>query len=136
MAALNSILAKVPITITGSRTVSSTDGWTSRVIHNKHHMGCMLQVNRSAETGTATLNAKLQYYNYAAAAYDDLEGAAIVEMGDGTTGTVYCTIYPGLVAADADNSIALNTVNKHCGSYLPDKFKVVAVTTLTSLRFR
>lgn len=128
-------LGKQFVTVTGSRVVSSTDGWTSRKFTFPHHKGCMLQVNRSAEVGTATLDVKIQYLNHIAGSYDDLEGAAIVQMGDGVTGLVYLTVYPGLTGSDADASIALNTVNKHCGAYLPDVFRIVATTTGTSNTF-
>lgn len=129
---LGNHLGKQFVRVTGSRTVAGTDGWTSRKFTAPYHKGAMIMVNRSAETGTATLDVKVQYRNPMTGTYSDLEGAAIVQMGDGTTGEVYLTIYPGLVAADADNKIALNTTDQHCGSYLPDEFQIVATTAGTT----
>lgn len=120
-------------TILGSTTISSTDGFTSRQFTNKGFKGILLTVNRSAETGTATLDAKLQYKDPVRNAWLDIEGATLNGWADGETGDRYLMMYPGLVAADSDNHIDLNTDQaSHCGSYLPKFWRLVLTTTGTT----
>ncbi len=127
-------IAKQPLTVTGSITVASTAGWTSRVFTAPYHKGAMITVNRSAETGTATLALQVQYLNPATRTYHNLPGATLTatQFADSATGTGVLTIYPGITAADADSTIVLDTLSANCGQYLPDTFKIVITTTGTT----
>lgn len=130
-------LDKQWIGITGTRTLSGSTTWSSRKFNNKHHKGAYILLYRSAETGTGVLDAKVQYYSKLASAYKDLEGAAFVQSPDGESlpAERYLLIYPGLVGTDADNKIALNTDDQHCGSYLPAEFKILVTASGTTNEF-
>ena len=127
-------IAKQWVSITGSRTLSGSTTWSSRLFNVYHHKGLYAAVYRTAETGTGVLDCKIQYYSKLSAAYHDLEGASFVQMPDGEAVPLerYLLVYPGLVAADADNAIALNTDDKHCGSYLPAQFKFLFTASGTT----
>jgi hypothetical protein len=124
---------KQNFTISGTRTVASTDGWTSRQFNNYHHKGVRIVVDRISETGTATLNAKVQYLNKVTGEWIDLEGAAFPEWADGSAEPRALTVYPGITAADADANIALDTDNDQlCGQYLPANWRLLVATTGTT----
>lgn len=103
---------------------------------NVMHKGVLLVLNRTADTGTCTLDAKVQFYSTVAAAWLDVEGAAFVQYADGATGARYLLLYPGVTGAEADDAIPLNTSKGvKCGQYLPRQWRVavtVGGTTVTS----
>jgi hypothetical protein len=124
-------LKRIPVS--GTRTIASTDGWNSRQFTNNHHKGVFLVVDRISETGTATLNGKIQYKNDTTGEWIDLEGAAFGEWADGTSEPRALTVYPGITAADADANIALDTDNHYlCGQFLPRHWRVALTTTGTT----
>lgn len=130
-------IGKQYINVTASRVVSSTDGWNSRNFEAPLHKGLMLFVNRSAETGTATLAVAVKARNPVTGTYHTLSGATLTaaQFADGVTGTGILTIYPGITAADADAVMVMDTLNAFCGSYLPDQFRVEVTTTGTTNTF-
>jgi hypothetical protein len=126
-------VGKRAFTVLGTTTIASTDGYTTRQFTNSHHKGVRLVVDRISETGTATLNAKVQYKNKTTGEWIDLEGAAYAEWADGTAEPRALTIYPGITAADSDASIALDTDNDYlCGQYLPKYWRLLIATTGTT----
>lgn len=123
---------KRKVTITDTRTIASTDGWTSRPMKNYHYRGMRVVINRSAETGTATLAAQIQFKS-PLGTWTDLEGAAITTWADSAVEARSIVIYPGITAADADASIALDTDNDHlCGQPAPMEWRLVLTTTGTT----
>lgn len=126
-------LGKRGFTITGSRTIATTAGFTSRQFINYHHKGVRLVIDRSDETGTATLDAKVQFKNATTGDWVDLEGAAFPQWADGSEETRSLVIYPGITGSDADASLALDTDNDTlCGQYLPRIWRLVLTTTGTT----
>ncbi len=121
------------VRITGTRTIASTDGWTSRQMMNSRYRGMKIVLDRESETGTATLDGKVQYKNATTGEWIDLEGAAFVQFADGATEPRALTIYPGITAADADANIALDTDNDAlCGHPAPRIWRLVLTTTGTT----
>lgn len=101
---------------------------------NYQHKGCLVTINRSAETGTCTLAWKIQFYSPHSATWQDLEGAVGDGYADGETGDRYLMVYPGLVGSDSDNKITLNTDQAVlCGQYLPRQCRLAVTTGGTSV---
>lgn len=101
---------------------------------NVMHKGVYLIVERTAETGTCTLDVKLQMYAPEADAWIDLEGAAITQFADGATGDRYLYLYPGVTGSDADDAVTLDTNEAvKSGHYLPRQWRVHCTTGGTSV---
>lgn len=101
---------------------------------NWFYKGIFLLLDRTAESGTCTLDAKVQFYARAAAKWQDLEGAAWVQFADSAVADRYLHIYPGLTQDDADTALALDTnEGVACGQYLPRECRVAVVTGGTSV---
>lgn len=83
----------------------------------RHHRGVAVLISNTAESGTSTLDAKLQYKNPQSNAWTDVPGASFVQFADGATGERFIQVYPTLTAADADASITLATNFKILGLY-------------------
>lgn len=121
------------IRILGTTIIAGTAGFTSRQFTNHHHKGVMLVVDRISETGTATLDARVQYKNDVTGEWIDLEGAAFIQWADGNTEPRKMTIYPGTTGAEADALIPLDTDNDHLvNQYLPLHWRVVLTTAGTT----
>lgn len=69
--------------------------YTSEEFNNLTARGVRIFVSATI-SGGATLDAKVQVYDAAAAAWRDLTGAGITQIT--ATGTAFFTIYPGLLA--------------------------------------
>lgn len=113
----------VPFALASSGTVTDatvTSDWE----YNWYAKGCLIVVNRTAETGTCTLAVKLQGYDDASATAYDVQGAAIVSYADGATGLRYVFVYPGAVGAEADVVVPVNTNFNYVNGFLPYKFRV------------
>ena len=107
----------------------------SPVFINKQWKGVMLMINRTADTGTCTLDLQIQYQNPLTLTWTNLQSAKNVSYADGTTGERYVIVYPGLTGSDADASIAINTSFVHVGAYLPRTWRVQTTnggTTVTN----
>lgn len=83
----------------------------------RKHRGAAVLISNTAETGTSTLDAKLQYKNPQSAAWTDLPGASFVQYADGATGERFIMLHPNFAGGDADASIALATNFKILGMY-------------------
>lgn len=101
---------------------------------NSTYKGILLLLDRTAEGGTCTLDAHVEFYMPEAAKWQDLEGAAFPQFADGTTADRYLMIYPGLTGSDADSQLSLDTAEgRLCGQYLPRQCRVVVTTGGTSV---
>ena len=97
---------------------------TSEMFQNWHYKGCVIVCNRTAESGTCTLDVKLQGYHRASDTWYDVQSASFVQYADGATGVRYVTVYPGIVADDADASVILATNYKNVSGVLPREFRI------------
>lgn len=84
-------------TAMGPGTVTST-------VINRHSKGIRLFLDITAETGTATLDVKVQVYNQLADKWIDLPGAAFPQQSG--TGHAMLTIYPSLTTVTANVAVA------------------------------
>lgn len=101
---------------------------------NTTFKGALFLINRTAETGTCTLDAKVQFYAPVANTWQDLEGAAFAQFADAATGDRYLMIYPGLTGSDADTQLSLDTSEgRICGQYMPRQCRLVVTTGGTSV---
>lgn len=97
---------------------------TSEKFENWGAKGCVIVINRTAETGNCTLDAKLQGYDRASDTWYDVQSASFVQFADGATGVRYIVVYPGIVADDADASVAIATNYKNVSAFLPHEFRL------------
>lgn len=101
---------------------------------NDTYKGILLYIDRTAESGTCTLDAHVEFYMPAAAKWQDLEGAAFAQFADGAAADRYLMIYPGLTGSDADTQLSLDTAEgRICGQYLPRQCRLVVTTGGTSV---
>jgi hypothetical protein len=101
---------------------------------NWFYKGVYLLLDRTAETGTCTLNAKVQFYMPASGLWQDLEGASWVEFADAAVADRYLHIYPGITSDESDSNLALDTnEGVVCGQYLPRRWRVAVTTGGTSV---
>jgi hypothetical protein len=116
------------LNIFGAGTVHSDGTTNSREFTNYHHKGIFLMTNRTAETGTCTLDVQIQWRMPSLTTWENLENASIVQMANSAIDLVTLWVYPGIIGGDADGTLAVNTAHKHVDGYLP-LFWRVAVTT-------
>lgn len=127
------MLGKQEFTLVAQRTISSTDGYTSRAVTSNYHRGAVITIDRESETGTATLDASLEYKNQTTGTWAQVEGTSWVQWADGATGERYLYIYPGNVGAEADAMVPLDTSKGvHSSAFLPRVWRVALVTTGTT----
>lgn len=112
-----------PFALASSGTVTNATVTSSRLV-NSLYKGCVIVVNRTAETGTCTLDVKLQGYQRASDTWYDVQGASVVQYADGATGVRYVVLYPGIVADDADAIVTIATNYKHVSGWLPYEFRI------------
>lgn len=93
----------------------------------RYHRGVRVYISNTAETGTSTLDAKLQYLNPQSNAWTDIPGATFVQFADGATGERFIEMYPTLTASDADSSLTLSTNFKALGMF-PHRFMRLSAT--------
>jgi hypothetical protein len=124
----NLLFGKQYVNVFGAGTVHSDGTAFSREITNYYHKGIFLMVNRTAETGTCTLDAQIQWRMPSLTTWENLENASIVQMANSAIDLVTLWVYPGIIGGDADGTLAVNTAHKHVDGYLP-LFWRVAVTT-------
>src|SRR5687767_7567598 len=79
--------------------------------------GVEIVTNRSADTGTCTMDVFVEQYNPVTEAYtavQDAAGADVsgVQYADGETGERRVRIHPSAIAVDADGVLIVNTVDK------------------------
>lgn len=86
-------------------------------------------INRTAEVGAETLDAKLQYVNGAGTAADLLDHAgnaiAFVQWGDGSTKEKIIEVGIGVTSGDADDTITYGTDYKVYNVSLPESFTIL-----------
>lgn len=86
-------------------------------------------INRTAETGAQTMDAKLQYVNASGAAADFLDHAgnaiAFVQWTDGQTGERIIEVGVGVTSGDADDLITYGTNYRVYNVSLPESFYIV-----------
>ena len=134
MSTHNGILAaKFPLTIFGAGTVHSDGTTYSRQFTNYYHRGIYLFVDRTAETGTCTLDVAIQHKSPILSTWENLENAGIVQMGNGTVDLATLWVYPGIIGGDADGTLAVNTVHKFVDGYLPYEWRLAVTTGGTSV---
>jgi hypothetical protein len=125
----------VPFPLASSGTVTNSTV-TSDEFYNHLYKGCVMLVHRTAETGTATLNAKLQGYLKETDTWFDVANSDIVALADGdagATGLRYVLIYPGITGAEADGAVALDTNFVHVSGFLPYCWRVSVTHGGTSI---
>lgn len=93
----------------------------------RYHRGVRVYISNTAETGTSTLDAKLQYKNPQSLAWTDIPGASFVQFADGATGERFIEMYVGATGSDADSSLALATNFKQLG-LMPHRFMRLSAT--------
>jgi hypothetical protein len=122
--------------LASSGTVSD-ETVTSDWFHNHDsYKGCVMVVERTVETGTATLNAKLQGYHHATGTVFDVANADIIALADGdagATGLRYTMVYPGITGAEADGLVSFDTNFNYVNGFLPDTFRVSVTHGGTSI---
>ena len=91
------------------------------------HRGVRVYISNTAETGTSTLDAKLQYKNPQSLAWTDIPGASFVQFADGATGERFIEMYVGATGSDADSSLALATNFKQLGLF-PHRYMRLSCT--------
>lgn len=105
-----------------------TNATVTSAAFNQHdtYKGCVLVVQRTAKTGTVTLDAKLQGYHHATNTWFDVANADLVQITDaeGNAATHYTMVYPGITGAEADGTIPLDTNFNYVNGFLPDTFRV------------
>jgi hypothetical protein len=100
------------------------------------YKGCVMVVERTSETGTCTLDAKLQGYHHATGTAFDVANADIIQFADGATGLRYVMVYPGITGAEADGLVTFDTNFNYVNGFLPDTFRVSVThggTTVTNV---
>lgn len=132
----NTLAAKSYLSVTGAGTVvSGAVTVTYGPFTNYFHKGLYLFVNRTAETGTATLDAKLQMQDPSSATWTDVENAAVIQFADGSTRMNYLYMYPGIIGGDTDGKLIVNTNHNFVEGYLPYIWRVSVTTTGTTNTF-
>lgn len=115
-------------------TVHSDGTTNSRQIQNSYHKGVLITIDRTAETGTCTLDAQIEFYDPAGGDWYELEGASFVQFANSEVATRYLMVYPGIVGSDADNRIALDTnEGVLCGQFLPRIWRLKVTTGGTTV---
>lgn len=109
-----------------------------RYITNPFYRGLLLVCNRTADVGTATLLIGLEMYNPATNAFTDMRDGGgnvltLVSYADGATGQRVLRLYPGIIGADADGVLLVNTVDKWVDQNLPPAWRVKATHGGTSV---
>lgn len=119
----------------GSSGTVTDETVTSDPIHQYGcYKGCVLVVERQNDTGTATLDAKLQGYHHATETWFDVANSDIVQIADGDGDAVrYCMIYPGATGSDTDGVVAQDTNYNLVNGFLPDTFRVSVTHGGTSI---
>ncbi len=104
-------------------TVRHLSGGTKPWV-NHLYKGCVIVVNRTAETGTCTLAVKLQGYDRESNTYFDVANSDFVSFADAATGIKYNMIYPGATGSDADGVVLQDTDFSIVNGFLPYEFAV------------
>ncbi|HEY5987311.1 MAG TPA: hypothetical protein VIV12_13195 [Streptosporangiaceae bacterium] len=99
----------------------------SELFQNWHYKGALIVGNRTADTGTCTLNGKLRGYDRVSDTYFDVVGAAFTAWADNAHSLKYILVYPGCTGSDADGSIAKSTDYLLVNDCLPHEF-VISMT--------
>jgi hypothetical protein len=99
----------------------------------RSHRGVAVLISNTAETGTSTLDAKLQYEHPDSLVWTDVPGASFVQWGDGSTGEKFLMVYPGLAAGETDNVISLATDFKIVGIVVPRVLRLAVTVGGTSV---
>ena len=119
---------KLALTIFGAGTVHSDGTTYSREFTNYYHKGMYLYVDRTAETGTCTMDAAIQHRSPILTTWTNLENASVVQFADGTVELHTMYLYPGIIGGDADGVLVVNTDHRFIEGYLPLHWRL-AVTT-------
>ena len=129
----NTVVAKFPLQIVAQNTVLSGAATTTYGTYtNYFHRGLYLFVNRIAETGTSTVDAKLQMQDPGSGSWTDVENASIVQLADGSIRMNYLYMYPGIIGGDTDGTLVVNTNHKFVEGFLPYIWRVSVTTTGTT----
>ena len=91
--------------------------YNSDELGNSGASGIRVYIDVTGESGTATLDVKLQQRDPISSDYIDITGAAIAQLSAVTTGPIMLTLHPELTASS-------NVIVK---DLLPSLFRVVAV---------
>jgi hypothetical protein len=86
-----------------TRTSAATAVATVAAPESEAFKGLWLALNATEEVGTATLDVRLQRYDYTSGQYVDIPDAALAQVT--ATGTTEFTIYPG-IAETANVSVS------------------------------
>jgi hypothetical protein len=89
--------------------------------------GCLIVVNRTVETGTATLACKLQggiEDSVGTKTAFDVANVDLVSFADGETGLRYTFVYPGITGAEADAVVPLDTNFNMVNGFLPHYWRI------------
>ena len=99
----------------------------------RSHRGVAVLISNTAETGTSTLDAKLQFQNPESLVWADVPGAAFVQWADGATGEKFLQVYPGLAAGETNNVISLATHFNIVGVNVPRMLRLSVTVGGTSV---
>lgn len=105
----------------------SAETYNSDDIINPGFRGFALFIDVTAETGTSTIDVKLQYKDPVSGSYVDLTGGSLAQITD--TGTFMLLVYPGAGDGDA------GTDNLVVSAPLPRIFRVVHTVGGTDFTF-
>lgn len=129
----STIVAKSYITIAGAGTVIAGAVTTTYGPYtNLYHRGLYLYVTRQADTGTSTVDAKLQMQDPQSANWTDVENASIVQLANDSYRMNYLYMYPGIIGGDVDGTLVVNTNHKFVEGFLPYIWRVSVTTTGTT----
>jgi hypothetical protein len=125
--------SKLPLTIFGAGTVHSDGTTYSREFTNYYHKGIYLYVDRTAETGTCTLDGQIQHRSPVLSTYTSLENASIIQFADGTVELHTLYVYPGIIGGDSDGTLTVNTDHKFVEGFLPLHWRLAMTTGGTTV---
>ena len=96
----------------------------------RNHRGVAVLISNTAESGTSTLDAKLQFQNPESLVWADVPDATFVQFGAGATGEKFISVHPNLTGSDSDASVAIATDFKMIGQF-PLRTQRLSVTVGT-----
>jgi hypothetical protein len=98
------------------------------------YSGFAIRVDRESETGTCTLDFKLQTYDETTGDYTDwLDGAGTANLvlpqwGNGSAVVKWMKVHPQALASDADNVLVVDTANRIYNEIWWAPFRMVVTT--------
>lgn len=124
----------IPFALGSSGVVTNLEVFSTDFHQHDCYVGCLLVVQRTAKTGTATLAAKLQGFHHETETWFDVANSDIVTIADADgAATRYCLIYPGATGSAATGVVVQDVNFNLVNGFLPDTFRVSVTHGGTSI---